>query len=197
MSNQAGHDAVGPASPLLVGVVRVADGVNEVVGRIVAWLVLGTVLVCFATVYARYALGMNFIWLQEIYQWQHAAVIVLGAGYTMMTGGFVRVDLLYAKWPVRRRALVDLLMTVAMLFPFLAIFGWFAWTFVLNSFNADEGSQNPGGLTDLWLLKGTLLGLVVLIGLQGLAICARGILVLRGHESMALRHAGHDPQAAS
>ena len=197
MHKQSVYEADGPPSPFLVGVVRTADGINRVIGHVVAWLVLGTVLVCFATVYARYALGVNFIWLQEIYTMQHAAVIVLSAGYTMMTGGFVRVDLLYSKWPKRRQAIMDMWMTLLLLFPFLAVFGWFSWRFFLNSYMADEGSLNPGGLPDLWLLKATFLGLVALIALQGLAFVARGLLVMRGHEEFALAQSGHDPEAAS
>jgi TRAP-type mannitol/chloroaromatic compound transport system permease small subunit len=181
---------------MLSGVVRVADGVNEIVGRIVAWLALGTVLVCFATVYLRYAIGVNFIWLQELYVWQHALVIVLGAGYTMMTGGLIRVDIFYGQWSDATRARVDIAMTVLFLFPFLAIFGWFAWGFFLNSFRADEGSLNPGGLADLWLLKSSLLALTALCALQGLAIIARGVLVLRGEKGFALAHVPTAEQAA-
>lgn len=177
----------------LAGAIAVADGANRAVGLVTALMTLGTVLACFASVYARYAIGVNFIWLQEIYVWQHAAVIMLGAGYTMMTGGFVRVDVFYATWSTRRRAVVDMVMTVAMLAPFLAIFAPFTWGFFLNSWNADEGSQNPGGLGDLWLLKGAMLGLCGLVALQGLAILARGALVLRGREEFALAHGGHGP----
>jgi TRAP-type mannitol/chloroaromatic compound transport system permease small subunit len=184
-----GTDAV------LIGIVQVADGVNRAVGQATAWLALGTVLACFATVYTRYALGVNYIWLQELYVWQHAAVIVLGAGYTMMTGGFVRVDIFYAKWNARRRAIADLTMTLLMLVPFLAVFATFTWFFFMNSFRADEGSQNPGGLPDLWMLKGTLVAMCALVAMQGLAIVARSLLVLGGREEWALATGGHGPDA--
>lgn len=180
---------------VLIGVVQVADGVNRAVGQATAWLALGTVLACFATVYTRYALGVNYIWLQELYVWQHAAVIVLGAGYTMMTGGFVRVDIFYAKWNARRRATADMAMTVLMLVPFLAVFATFTWFFFMNSFRANEGSQNPGGLPALWILKGTLVVMCGLIAMQGLAIIARGLLVLGGREEWALQSSGHGTDA--
>jgi TRAP-type mannitol/chloroaromatic compound transport system permease small subunit len=180
----------------LVAVLRLADGVNAAVGKAVSWLALGTVLVCFATVYLRYALGVNFIWLQEVYLWQHVLVIVLGAGYTMMTGGLIRVDIFYSKWSDAVRARIDIAMTVLFLFPFIAIFGWFAFGFFWNSFKADEASLNPGGLTDLWLLKSSLLGLVALVTQQGFAIIARGLLVLGGRKDFALAHVPTAEQAA-
>lgn len=174
----------------LAGFVRLAERTNEVVGRAAAWLALGTVLVCFATVYTRYALNTNYTWLQELYIWQHAAAIVIGAGFTMLIGGFVRVDILYGRMAPRRRALVDLLGTLVFLLPFLVVL-WTAFdTFVLNALRVDEGSPNPGGLPNWWLLKGTLLAFVLLVGLQGLALMARSVLVLAGDESWAPKHAG-------
>lgn len=189
-------DAPPLATAALMGTVRVADGASRVVGQVTAWLTLGTVLACFASVYLRYALGVNFIWLQEIYVWQHAAVIVLGAGYTMMTGGFVRVDVFYANWPVRRRAIADMVMTVVVLAPFLWVFSQVSWRFFWRSWLIDEGSMNPGGLENLWLLKGTLVVFCALVALQGLAILARGALVLSGREEWALAHGGHGGEQA-
>ena len=173
----------------LIGLVNGGEAVNRVIGHVVALMAFGTVLACFASVYTRYALGVNFIWLQELYIWQHAAVIMLGSGYTMMVGGFVRVDVFYSTWSPRRQALMDMLMTVLMLVPFLYVFAPVSWGFFLNSFMTNEGSQNPGGLPSLWILKGGLLGLCALVGLQGLVMLARGALVLLGREDFALRAA--------
>lgn len=170
------------------------DGLCRWSGYIVAWAALGTVLLCFATVYLRYVVGTGFIWLQESYIWTHVAVIVLGAGYTMMSGGFVRVDVFYAKWTPRRRSMSDMAMTILMLVPFLMVFGSGVWTFWSASYASDEASLNPGGMANYWILKSTLLGFVALIALQGLAFVLRGILVMAGYESYALRHAGHDPE---
>lgn len=173
------------ASSPLENFVRFVETLNRWVGYAVAWLALGTVLVCFATVYTRYALNTNFIWLQEAYVWQHAIVIVLGAAYTMMTGGFVRVDIFYGKMSPRARAKVDLIGTLVFLFPFLFVLGLSFWTFFFNAYRADEGSTNAGGLPNWWLLNGTLVVMAVLVFLQGLALIARSLLVFQGKEHYA------------
>lgn len=175
----------------LAAFVAATERINAWVGKAVSWLALGTVLVCFATVYTRYALNTNYTWLQEIYVWQHAAVIVLGAGFTMAVGGFVRVDIFYGKWSARRRARADLIQTIVFLLPFLFVMWTAFWVLFANSYRADESSQNPGGLPNQWLLKSTLLVFVVLVALQGLAICARSLLVLRGREDFAVKAGGH------
>jgi TRAP-type mannitol/chloroaromatic compound transport system permease small subunit len=175
----------------LEGFVRWSEGLNRVVGAVVSWMTLGTVLVCFATVYTRYALNTNFTWLQDLYVWQHAAVIALGAGYTLVIGGFVRVDILYSKWSPRRRAWADMIQTILFLFPFTLLCGWAFWTMLSNSWRADEASPNPGGLPNFWILKAMLMCFVGLILLQGAAIIARSILVFRGQEDFALKSSGH------
>lgn len=176
------------------GIIWASDAVCRWTGYIVAWAALATVLLCFATVYLRYVVGQGSIALQESYIWTHVAVIVLGAGYAMMSGGFVRVDVLYSRWSNRRRAASDMAMSILLLSPFLWVFGGAVWSFWISSYASDEGSLNPGGLPDLWILKGALLGFVVLVALQGLAFILRGVLVLAGHESYALKHAGHTPE---
>jgi TRAP-type mannitol/chloroaromatic compound transport system permease small subunit len=184
----------GPEPGWVQASARVVAGIDAICrwsGYIVAWAALATVILCFATVYLRYVMGTGLIWLQESYIWSHVAVIVLGAGYTMMSGGFVRVDVFYARWTTRRRALSDMLMTIFLLVPFLAIFGYAVWTFWTASYASDEGSLNPGGMGNYWVLKGTLLGFVLLIGLQGAAFVLRGLMVLAGYERHALTHGGH------
>ena len=177
---------------VLAGAVDAIDALCRWSGNVVAWLALGTVVLCFATVYLRYVMGHGIIWLQESYIWTHVAVIVLGAGYTMMSGGFVRVDVFYAGWTKRRRALSDMVMTLVLLVPFLWVFTQGIWTFWSTSWASDEASLNPGGMVNYWILKATLLGFVALVALQGTAFVLRGILVLSGREDYALNHAGHD-----
>jgi TRAP-type mannitol/chloroaromatic compound transport system permease small subunit len=179
------------------GAVGVIDAICRWSGYIVAWAALGTVLLCFATVYLRYVMGDGMIWLQESYIWTHVAVIVLGAGYTMMSGGFVRVDVFYANWSDRRRSKSDMIMTLLLLAPFLFVFGAGVWTFWTASWASDEASLNPGGMGNYWILKATLLGFILLVGLQAAAFVLRGLLVLAGHPQFALRHAGHSADAAN
>jgi TRAP-type mannitol/chloroaromatic compound transport system permease small subunit len=124
--------------------------------------------------------GQGLIWLQESYIWTHVAVIVLGAGYTMMSGGFVRVDVFYSAWDVRRRALSDLVMTLVLLVPFLFIFGAGVWTFWTASYASDEGSLNPGGMGNYWILKGTLLGFILLSPCRGRPSCCAACSCWRG-----------------
>jgi len=162
------------------GFARSVDRLNEQVGRLVAWLTLATVVVCAAVVILRYVFSIGFIWMQELYVWTYAAVFLLGAGYTLRHQGHVRVDIFYAGASPRTRAWVDLFGTLVFLLPWLALIAWTAWPYVRASWAIAEASSQTEGMPAIYLLKSLLLVFCVLLGLQGLAVIARSILVLAG-----------------
>ena len=66
--------------------------------------------------------------------------------------------------------------------PWLALLAWTAWTYVSYSWQTSEISVQSNGMPAMYVLKSTLLGSVILVGLQGLAWMGRSILVLGGRE---------------
>ena len=167
----------------LRGFVRAVDALNDWIGRTVAWLTLGCVLTCFGVVVLRYAFDLGFPWLQELYVWQHAAVFMAGAGYTLLHGGHVSVDVLYGRASPRRRAWIDIAGTLVFLFPWLAVVATASAPFVLSSWSIREGSGTAGGMPALYLLKSLLWIFCALLFVQGLALIARRGLFLAGHDA--------------
>ena len=174
----------------LIAFIRVVDAVNEAVGRVVAWLTFGTVAVCFLVVVLRYVFSIGFIWMQELYVWQHAVVFMLGAGYTLLHGGHVRVDIFYARMDPRRRAIVDIIGTFVFLLPWLGIVIYYGMPFLMLSWRLLEPSSQSDGLPGFFLLKSVIPAFCVLVGLQGLALAARSVLVLAGREDFAPAQSG-------
>lgn len=169
----------------LRGFVAVVDGLNEVVGRLVAWMTLGTVLVCFAVVVLRYGFGVGYIWMQELYVWQHALVFMLGAGYTLLHGGHVRVDIFYGRASPRTRACVDVLGTCIFLLPWLIVLAVESGPFIASAWSIREGSAQTGGLPGAYLMKAVIWVFCALVGAQALSMVARRILFLAGDAAYA------------
>jgi len=165
----------------LRGFVRGIDAINDWIGRTVAWLTLGCVLTCFAVVVLRYAFNVGFPWLQELYVWQHAAVFMAGAGYTMLHRGHVNVDVLYGQMNDRGKAWIDIFGTLVFLFPWLAVVAITSAPFVTSSWGIREASSTADGMPAVYLLKSLLLIFCVLLFVQGLALIARRALFLAGH----------------
>ena len=163
------------------GLVRAIDALNDWIGRTAAWLTLGCVLTCFAVVVLRYAFGIGFPWLQELYVWQHAAGFMAGAGYTMLQRGHVNVDVLYGRMNPRSRAWIDIVGTLVFLFPWLAIVAITSAPFVLSSWSIREASSTAGGLPAVYLLKSLVWVFCAVLFVQGLALIARRALFLTGH----------------
>jgi TRAP-type mannitol/chloroaromatic compound transport system permease small subunit len=163
--------------------VRAVDALNEGVGRVAAWLTLATVLICAVVVVMRYAFSMGFIWLQELYVWTYAGVFMLGAGYTLLHDGHVRVDIFYARAAPRTRAIIDLAGSFVFLMPFVFLTAWMSVPYVRASWRLGEESAQTGGMPGLYLLKTVLLVFCVLLGLQGLALAGRSLLTLMGREA--------------
>ena len=87
------------------GITRLADLIdrlNTAIGRAASWCALAIVLIGFAVVLLRYALGVGSIWLQETIVYAHAGLFMLAAAWTLAIGGHVRVDIFYANAPPRQ-----------------------------------------------------------------------------------------------
>ena len=57
----------------------------------------------------RYVFSLGWVWMQESYVWLHGLVFMLGAGYSLLHNGHVRVDIFYRPAGPRAKAWVDLL----------------------------------------------------------------------------------------
>jgi len=146
----------------------------------VSWLVLALALVTFSVAMLRYVFSFGVVWLQESYLWMHAIVFMTGAGYTLLKDAHVRVDVIYRPRSRRYKAWVDLAGGLLLLMPMVAAVAWSSLPYVISAWEKHEGSREAGGLAAIYLLKSFLLVFCVLIALQGLALSARSLLVLKG-----------------
>lgn len=166
----------------LAGFVRTIDRLNDAVGRGVAWLTLAMVLITFAVVILRYVFSLGWVWMQESYVWLHGIVFMLGAGYTLLHNGHVRVDIFYRPASDRHKAWVDLLGVLVLLLPVISVSLFFSLDYVIKSWAGLEESREAGGLPGLFLLKSVIWGFCVLMALQGLSLAGRSVLTLSGQK---------------
>jgi TRAP-type mannitol/chloroaromatic compound transport system permease small subunit len=168
----------------LANSVRAISALNRVVGHLLSWLALAIVLVCFTVVVQRYIFHTTQLWMQDLYVWLSGAMFTGVAGFALMRDEHVRVDILYRPWPIRKKAIADLIGTLIFLIPYVVVVLLYAWPFVSRSWRLYEGSANIGGMPGLFILKSFIIVFAVLVGLQGLAIIARSILVLNDREDL-------------
>lgn len=155
------------------------DRLNTVIGKAVSWLILAAVLVSAANAATRklFSLSSN-AWL-ELQWYLFSAVFLLAAGYTLLRGEHVRVDILYTRLPRRAQLWIDLLGTLFFLLPFCAITIMLSWPVVVAKFTSGESSGNAGGLI-LWPVWALIPAGFLLLSLQGLSQLVKTVAILAG-----------------
>ena len=160
---------------------RIAAGidlVNETIGRLISWFALLVVINVFLVVILRYAFDIGYVWMQELYVWIHAAVFMVGAGYTLRHDGHVRIDVIYRDASEKYKAIVNLVGSLFLGLPFMWTLFFKALPYVQRSFERGERSSEIGGLPALYLLKALILIFAVLMALQLISMIARSLLTL-------------------
>ena len=172
-----------PVSALRL-LVRAIDAGNEHLGRVVSWFALLMVLMQFAVVLLRYVFGLGFIPMQESVLFMHSILFLVGAGYTLLHDGHVRVDIFYGSAAPERKALIDCIGVLVFLWPLCAVMTWKGLTYVGASVRVLEGSPE-GTFMPFWLLKSLLLVFPFVLSLQGLSMLVRAVFVMRGMDGAA------------
>lgn len=152
------------------------DGINRAVGRTVRWFALAMVLLQFVVVLLRYVFGISFVFLGEGVLYLHAALFMLGAGYTLLVDGHVRVDIFYGRLGPFGRRLIDLGGGLFFLLPAMVVVLIFSWPSVRNSWAVMEGAISVGGIPAAFLLKSLIPAFCMLLIVQGLACWLRDLL---------------------
>ncbi len=164
----------------LAALMRFIDGFNSVVGKTTAWLAVIMVVTQFTVVLMRYVFGIGSIMMQESVVYMHSILFMLGAGYTLLHNGHVRVDVFYREISARKKAIVDIFGVVFLLLPVCILIFQSSFHYVSQSWMIMEGSKETSGIQAVFLLKTTILVFCVLLGMQGIALALRSFLILRG-----------------
>ena len=165
---------------ILLKFAALIDGLNTRIGKASAWLMLIAVIISAGNALIRYGLNLSSNGWLEIQWYLFAAMVMLGAPYTLMLNEHVRVDVLYSRYSVRARLWLDLLGGILFLLPMTLLIGWLGWPVVINSFRIQEMSSSPGGLIRWPVQLLVPLGFL-LLSLQGVSEIIKRAAALTGH----------------
>ncbi len=148
---------------------RINGKIQEGAGAIASFLTVLLVLLIVGDVVGRYVFNIGSVALQEL-EWHIFAIIFLiAAGYTFRKGEHVKIDVLYNGFSDRKKALVDITGTVLLLFSFAGFVIYYSIEFIWASYSIHEGSPDPGGLPERYLLKTMIPVGFILLSMQGIA----------------------------
>lgn len=158
----------------LLSLSRGIDAILGFVGRIGAWASLLLVLIVCYDVVTRYfgvpkPFGLNSTMIQESEYWVHTFLFALVIGYAYTRQAHVRIDLFREGLPKRGKYAIETIGCLLFLIPYAGIGIYLATDYVATSFAQGEVSKSVVGLSNIWLLKGALYPLYVLMGLAGVS----------------------------
>lgn len=132
------------------------DKFSRAIGVFSALLLVLLLANVFYDVVMRYAFNDVSIGMQELEWHLFSMIFLFGVAYTLNADGHVRVDIIYERLSVRKRALIDMLGTLLLLLPFCVLVAWYGIDFAYEAYDIGETSGDPGGLPYRFIIKGMI-----------------------------------------
>jgi TRAP-type mannitol/chloroaromatic compound transport system permease small subunit len=155
------------------------DWLNSLVGRYVIWLILASTVISGVNAAVRKAFNMSSNAYLEVQWYLFAASFLLAAGYTLLQGEHVRIDVIAGRLSKRAQIWIDVFGFVVFLTPLCIAILWFSIPFFIKGFNSGEMSNNAGGLIRWPVFLMMPLGFALLL-LQGWSELIKRIAYLQG-----------------
>lgn len=172
----------------VLGLCGAIDALNTQVARAVKWLVLVSILIAATNAVMRKLFSVSSNAYLEAQWYLFSAVFLLGAGFTLLRGEHVKIDILAGRFSRRTQAVIEILGAAFFLMPFCVITFYLSLPPVMAKFASGEVSQNEGGLLlwPAWALIPVGFGL---LALQGFSEIVKRIAFLAGRApDPTLRH---------
>jgi TRAP-type mannitol/chloroaromatic compound transport system permease small subunit len=162
-----------------ISYVRGVEAVNYRLGRFAMYLLFVIMAILLWSSITK-TFKLPSLWTLEMAQFTLVAYYLLGAPYSMQLGANVRMDLLYARMPLRRQAMWDIFTIFCLMF-YLGVMLWGAVDSTAYSFQINERAPSAWR-PPLWPIKLIITVSFALMILQAIAHLIRDIAIIRGIE---------------
>ena len=158
----------------------VLEKIVELVGKACSWFWVVLIVLIVTNVALRYIVGTNYIAMEEM-QWHLYAVgYLMALSFAILHDGHVRVDVVAEQLHPRTRGWIELFGILLLILPFVYVVVAYAIPFVERSYQINEVSAAPGGLTHRWVIKSFIIIGFLFIGIAALARLLRVTAFLFG-----------------
>ena len=162
----------------LLPATRVIDAITTWIGKRLAWLIIGAVLVSAvnATVRKVFDTSSN-AWLEL--QWVlFSIVFLLCSPWTLLSNEHIRIDIVNNMLPRQVRNIIDVIGHAFFLLPLTIVLILTGVPFFLVSYEQNEQSLNAGGLPQ-WPSKGLIMIAFAMLFIQGLSELVKRVAIMR------------------
>jgi len=160
--------------------VRIVDGFNYFVGRIMMYSIFFLIAVLMYSIIAKQAFTIPPFWTLEVAQFTLVAYYLLGGAYSIQLGANVRMDLFYSEWSDRKKAWVDSI-TVLLLIFYLGVMLFGGVESLLYSVKYNQHSASMWRPA-IWPIKAIMCTGIFMMLLQAISELIKDIATLRGEQ---------------
>lgn len=143
------------------------DRLSLLTGEFVSYWAVIAVFVYYYEVMARYVFNSPTIWAHESMFLMFGMQYLICGAYAMLTENHVRVDIFYASWSPRYKAVVDMLTSI-FFFIFAGVLLGTSWIFAMDATRVSEVSFTEWRIA-YWPMKWAMVFGAVLLVLQGIS----------------------------
>ena len=120
--------------------VHLVDSVNEWMGHALRWVIMLAICFTCLEVFQRYVFNHPTMWGFEVPIHLGAAFYTLAFGFVLLHKGHVRVDVFYAKYSERGRAIVDVVCFFVLFLPVIGILAYTSGDWMIHAWVIGEKS---------------------------------------------------------
>lgn len=158
---------------------RAVDWLNAQVGKWVIWLILACTVISGLNAIVRKAFNTSSNAYLEVQWYLFAASFLLAAGYTLLNGEHVKIDVIASKLAKRKQIWIDIIGFAFFLTPVCLVILYYGVPFFLQAWRSGEMSSNAGGLIRWPVYLMMPIGFSLLL-LQGVSEFIKRIAFLQG-----------------
>ena len=155
------------------------DLFNERIGKASSWLILAAVVICTVNALVRYTVNLSSNGWLEVQWYLNSAMFLLVAAYALKRNDHVRIDVIAGRLSPRAQAWIDIIGSLFALLPVVLIITWYSWPSLVNSWNLQEHSSDPGGLIR-WPVRLLIPVAFSMLALQGISEIIKRVAFLKG-----------------
>jgi len=158
---------------------KLVDWLSTQIGKYVIWLILGSTLISAVNAIVRKAFNMSSNAYLEVQWYLFAASFLIAAGYTLLNGEHVKIDVISSRLSKRAQIWIDVFGFTVFLLPMCLTILWYGTPFFVKGLYSGEMSSNAGGLIRWPVFAMLPLGFGLLL-LQGVSELIKRVAYLQG-----------------
>lgn len=145
---------------------RAIDWLSGQIGKYVIWLILASTIISGLNAVVRKAFNTSSNAFLEVQWYLFAASFLIAAGYTLLNGEHVKIDVVTSRLSKRAQIWIDIFGFACFLTPMCLAVLWYGIPFFTRAFVSGEMSNNAGGLVrwPVYLMMPLGFGLLLLQG---------------------------------